>query len=193
MDLDAYRFWVAGNLVSNANRGVFAEWLVGTALDVFNDGDVRTEWDAVDLRYDGLRIEVKASAYSHTWNLDSQAVPRFGIAPQSTAWYAHEPDDWELSSLGDGCEVIDRRSGTWVRFDPPRRTADVYVFCLNTSTPATTELVADPAEWEFWVVPVRLLNERHPDQKTAGERTLDRLVNRIDWNSLKSAVDACRP
>ena len=52
LDLDAYRHWTTGNLVANANRGVFAEWLVGVALDMFEAGDMRTEWDAVDLRYE---------------------------------------------------------------------------------------------------------------------------------------------
>ncbi len=194
LDLDAYRHWATGNLVANANRGVFAEWLVSVALEMFDAGDVRTEWDAVDLRYDGLRIEVKTSAYGQAWDpCGIRTTVRFDIARQSTAWYAHEPEDWELASLGPGCELIDRSSGTWVRFDPPRRTADVYVFCLHTSRPATTENVADPKEWKFWVVPTRLLDERHPIQKSVGERTLNRLVDPVCWNDLKGAVDAGRP
>jgi len=52
--------------------------------------------------------------------------------------------------------------------------------------------VADPNEWQFWVVPTALLDARHPTQKTAGERTLDRLVDPIGWHGLKVAVDACR-
>jgi len=192
LDLAAYRLWVSGDLVGNGNRGVFAEWLVGMALGVFTDRDRRIEWDAVDLRYEGLRIEIKTSAYSLSWDLDSKGVPRFGIEPQSFVWCAHEPEGWELTPLFKGCEIIDRRSGKWARFDPPRRTADVYVFCLNTSMPATTDKVADPNEWQFWVVPTPLLDARHPTQKTAGERTLDRLVDPIRWHGLKVAVDACR-
>ena len=194
MDLDAYRHWTTGNLVANANRGVFAEWLVGVALDMFEAGDMRTEWDAVDLRYEGLRIEVKTSAYGQVWDpCGINTTVRFNIARQSTAWYAHEPDDWELASLGDGCELINRNSGTWVRFDPPRRTAEVYVFCLNTSRPATSAKVADPDEWKFWVVPTAVLNNELDGQKTIGEQRLDRLAESVSWHEIKASVEACRP
>ena len=194
MDLDAYHQWATGDLVANANRGVFAEWLVGAALDMFEEGDTRTEWDAVDLRYEGLRIEVKASAYGQVWDrCGINTTVRFDIARQSSAWYAHEPDDWEVASLGDGCEVINRNSGTWVRFDPPRRTAEVYVFCLNTSRPATPDKVADPDEWKFWVVPTAVLNNELDGQKTIGEQRLVRLAESVSWHEIKASVEACRP
>jgi len=32
--LEALRRWALGSLVENRNRGLFAEWLVGTALGV---------------------------------------------------------------------------------------------------------------------------------------------------------------
>ena len=48
--------WATGNLVDNRNRGIFAEWLVGQALGVIGDDDVRKEWDAVDLRFGDLTI-----------------------------------------------------------------------------------------------------------------------------------------
>ena len=34
VDLEGFRVWATGNLVENRNRGIFAEWLVGTALGV---------------------------------------------------------------------------------------------------------------------------------------------------------------
>ena len=55
-------------MVDNRNRGIFAEWLVGRALGVIEASDVRTEWDAVDLRFGDLRLEVKASGLSQAWN-----------------------------------------------------------------------------------------------------------------------------
>ena len=60
--LDFWR-WSASDLVSNATRGVFAEYLVHTALG----GDttaVRNEWDAHDITtLDGIAVEVKSCAY----------------------------------------------------------------------------------------------------------------------------------
>ena len=50
-------------MVENHNRGIFGEWLVGQALGVIGDDEVRQEWDAVDLHFDGLAIEVKTSGF----------------------------------------------------------------------------------------------------------------------------------
>ena len=51
LNLGEFRLWAAGNLVENRNRGVFAEWLVGKALDAVDPLVPRREWDAADLRY----------------------------------------------------------------------------------------------------------------------------------------------
>ena len=46
-DLTEFQRWATGNLVENRNRGIFGEWLVGQALGVIGDDEVRQEWDAV--------------------------------------------------------------------------------------------------------------------------------------------------
>lgn len=53
--------WAYSDILNNANRAVFAEFVVGTALGV--TASPRVQWDAVDLRYDGKKIEVKSAAY----------------------------------------------------------------------------------------------------------------------------------
>ena len=66
--LDFWR-WSASDLVSNATRGVLAEYIVATALGLA-DG-VRREWDAFDLlTKDGVRVEVKSAAYLQSWGHD---------------------------------------------------------------------------------------------------------------------------
>ena len=55
LDVGGFRDWALGNLVDNAARGWFAEWLVAKALGVIGDGDTRAEWDSVDLRYKDLK------------------------------------------------------------------------------------------------------------------------------------------
>ena len=56
--LDFWR-WSASDLVSNATRGILAEYLVARALEIPSDG-IRDEWAAFDLlTASGLRIEVK--------------------------------------------------------------------------------------------------------------------------------------
>ncbi|MEK3854076.1 hypothetical protein [Cytobacillus sp. FSL H8-0458] len=53
--------WGFSDLLSNSLRRVFAEFLVGSALDSLNQS--RIELDAYDLIYRGKKIEVKSAAY----------------------------------------------------------------------------------------------------------------------------------
>lgn len=158
-----------GDLVDNRNRGIFAEWLVGQALGAIIDGEVRHEWDAYDLLYGEIKVEVKASGLDQTWPQDQPSRPNFNIAPRWRHWVA-ETDDW-------------------VERDQPIRFADVYIFCLHESVPATKENVPDPASWKFWVIPTRKINDELRDQKTVGLATLSRLVVSIKWSDIKGEVD----
>ena len=45
LDIESFGRWAAGNLVDNRNRGIFAEWLVGQALEAIDEGEFRQEWD----------------------------------------------------------------------------------------------------------------------------------------------------
>ena len=166
--------WATGNLVDNRNRGIFAEWLVGQALGVIGDDDVRKEWDAVDLRFGDLTIEVKASGLSQTWNLLVPSTPRFGIPRQKRAWFADTDD--------------------WIVYDEPKRSASIYVFCLHQSVPATNENVADPDSWSFWVVATSTIDDELDDQSSVGVSTLNRLAKPVGWSEIKAAVKrAARP
>ncbi|MDM5312633.1 hypothetical protein [Peribacillus frigoritolerans] len=53
--------WGFSKILTNNLRGIFAEFLIGTALGCLNQ--LRVEWDAYDLVYKGMKIEVKSSAY----------------------------------------------------------------------------------------------------------------------------------
>ena len=167
-ELADFRYWAGGNLVDNRNRGIFGEWLVGQALGVMAEGEIRQEWDAVDLRFGELLIEVKTSGVSQTWNQEGSSTPRFGIPRQKRAWFADTDD--------------------WIVYDPPERTADVYVFCLHQSVPATNENVADPESWLFWVVATSVIDEELDDQSSVGVSTLNRLVEPVGWSGIKAAV-----
>jgi len=168
-ELEDFRYWAGGNLVDNRNRGIFGEWLVGHALGVIREGEIRQEWDAVDLRFGDLLIEVKTSGVSQTWNQEGSSTPRFDISRQKRAWLA-DTDDWTV-------------------YDPPQRTADVYVFCLHESAPATNENVADPDSWSFWVVATSTIDKELDDQASVGVSTLNQLAEPVDWSGIKAAVD----
>lgn len=70
--------WAYSDILSNRNRAVFAEFLVGHALDCLQVP--RIEWDAVDLRYNGFRIEVKSAAAVQSWFQRRPSRVAFGIA-----------------------------------------------------------------------------------------------------------------
>ncbi len=169
LDIDCFRNWALGDLVDNTTRGWFAEWLVGKALGIIGDGDTRVEWDSVDLRYGDLTIEVKASGRSQSWNRQNRSTPSFGIPPRKMAW--------------------DAATNAWESFDPPRRIAHVYVFCLHHAVPASNENVADPASWTFWVIPTERLDDQLGDQKSVGVSRLDILAARVGWSELRDKAE----
>jgi hypothetical protein len=76
-----------------------------------------------------------------------------------------------------------------IPYDPPRRTADVYVFCLHQSVPVTNENVADPRCWSFWVVATSAIDEELEGQASVGISTLNQLAEPIGWSDVKAAVE----
>ena len=194
--IEGFHSWAMGNLVENRNRGIFAEWLVGQALGVICDGDVRLEWDAYDLSYGTTKVEVKASGFCQAWRHVQPSKPIFSIAPRRWCW--------------------DAKTGEIIEHVPPERCADVYVFCLHETKcatdedvsehprytgnangsdeqiHATTENVRDPASWEFWVVSKQRLNDELGAQKTVGLTTLTRRFGKpIAWCEIRAALDRC--
>ena len=93
--------WATSDLLSNATRGVLAEFIV--ARDVGAEGLVRDEWAEYDLRTPaGVRVEVKSSAEIQSWAQARPSKISFDIAPKKPM-------------VGTG----DRQ-----------RRSDVYVFCV---------------------------------------------------------------
>ena len=132
---------------------------------------IASQQRVVDLRYGGLTIEVKASGLSQSWNPRNRSTPSLGIAPRKMAW--------------------DAATDAWESFDPPRRAADVYVFCLHQAVPAVNENVADPARWTFWVIPTERLDYRLGAQQTVRVSTLNSLAAPVGWSELRDIVDLC--
>ena len=140
LDIESFRRWALGALAENRNRGIFAEWLVGQALGAIDHDAAREERMRWDLEYRQNKIEVKASGQA--WN--PRPNPRFDIACR------------KLSS--------DQATGEDIYLDPPKRVADVYVFCLHTPVLATDDNVADPAVWEFGA------DEARPSHQSSNRR-----------------------
>ena len=139
-DMLSFWQWSTSDLVSNATRGVLAEYIVARALGV-SDG-VRDEWAAYDLRAaDGTRVEVKSAAYIQSWRQNRPSRISFRV-PKTRAW--------------------DRKSNR--RSKEKKRQADVYVFALLAHRDQRTLDPLDVSQWEFFIVPTALLDNRTRSQ-----------------------------
>lgn len=156
--------WAYSDLVSNATRGVLAEFIVAKALRC--TGVVRDAWDATDLiTPENIRIEIKTSAYLQSWAHEKESRICFSIRP-SRAWSA-DTNAFESET---------------------RRQADVYVFCLLEHKDKATLDPLDLKQWSFFAVPVSALNERLPTQKTISLKTVKSLAAETRFHGLETAV-----
>lgn len=156
--------WAYSDLLSNQNRGVFAEFLVGTALGVVDKP--RVEWDGCVLIYRGHKIEVKASGFLQSWQQHTLSQVRFDIAPKQ-AW--------------------DAATNTYS--DRALRISDCYVFCLLGETDPTHVSVLNVEAWSFFVLSSRFIDARLGAQKTIGLKPLRQLCRPVTYPDLRTEVD----
>lgn len=156
--------WAYSDVLSNANRSVFAEFMVGEALGCLDSP--RVEWDAVDLRYRGLGIEVKSSAYLQSWPQTRLSTISYDIG-RKRGWDAH--------------------TNTYA--DTPERAADCYVFCLFADTDPAQANVLDVDRWQFYVIAKETIEQVFDSQKSVGLARVQQLCDPVPFAQLKSAVD----
>lgn len=156
--------WAYSDVLSNRNRSIFAEYLVGVALGVVDRP--RVEWDSADLRYGDLRVEVKSSAYVQSWGQDRPSRISFGIK---------KAVEWDAST--------GKYEGT------ARRCSDLYVFCLYGERDKSKVNVLDVAGWEFHVVSTKRIDEEFGEAKTLSLASVRRVGVRCGFDELKAAVD----
>ena len=162
--LDYWR-WAHSGIASNSERGKLAEFIVKCAVNAATP--CRIEWDSVDIvSPDGLRIEVKSSAYLQTWKTNTFSHISFDIAPKKS-WI----------------------SDTNTYYDEKGRHSDVYVFCLFACKDPIIANPLDMAQWEFYVLRTKVLNERVPMQKTISLSSLRKLgAYKTDYAGLSNAI-----
>jgi hypothetical protein len=141
-DLLGFWRWAYSDLVSNATRGVLAEYIVGLALRCV-DGGTRAEWDAADLRTpQGDSVEVKSAAYVQTWKQRQLSKITFNITPTN---------GWDAATNTISTER--------------KRQTDVYVFCLVKHLDKATVCPLNLDQWEFYVLSTNRLNNSVCEQK----------------------------
>ena len=159
----AFWAWAYSSLAENAIRGVFAEYLVGLALGVLDEP--RLEWDAFDLHYGDIGIEVKSSADHQVWKQSKPSIIRFDVDRKK--WWNAKTNEWTTT---------------------PKRPADVYVFCRYRGL-AENAAVVNQENWEFYVVPTLTLDKELGDQKSMGLSRLQQLAEPLPWSEIRKAVD----
>lgn len=150
-DLLGFWQWSASDLLSNATRGILAEYLVAKDLGV-TDG-ARVEWDVFDATtMEGVKVEVKAASYLQSWHQNTYS--RISYSTRST--YA-----WGASTN---------------RFsEEQKRQADVYVFCLLDHKDQRTVDPLNVNQWRFFVVSAERLNEEIGEQKSISLSRLEQI------------------
>jgi hypothetical protein len=157
--------WAYSDVLTNVIRSTFAEFLVASALDLLDKP--RVEWDAVDLRYRGVGIEVKSAAYLQSWQQEGLSTIRFDIA-RKRSWDA----------------------GTNTYAQVPTRSADCYVFCLYPETDPSRVDVLDADAWQFYVLSTDRIERELGDQKTVGLKGLQAMCEPVACGELKARIDS---
>jgi hypothetical protein len=122
-------------------RGVLAEYIVASALEIATN--TRLDWDAYDMvTPDGVKLEIKSTAYLQTWTQPKLSIIEFDIAPKR---------GWDAST--------NKHSGE------ARRRADIYVFCVLHHQEKSTLDPLDLDQWTFYLLPTSVLNAKKPVQK----------------------------
>ncbi|MDW5288746.1 hypothetical protein [Formosa sp. PL04] len=162
--LDFWR-WSVSDILSNATRGRFAEFVVGTAIEI-NPENLRVEWDAYDiLTKDGTKIEVKSAAYIQSWDQKKFSNISFSIKSARS---------WE----GENNMQRGER----------KRHADLYVFCHLKHKVKKTIDPLKMEQWDFYILPTYRLDNYKRSQSSITINSLIKLANPKRYSELKSEI-----
>lgn len=158
--IDFWR-WSVSDIVSNATRGRFAEFIVATATNV--DLTIpRDEWQSFDLiTPEKIKIEVKSAAYIQSWAQKSLSKISFSIKP-ARLW---NNDTGEFNKN-------------------PSRCSDVYVMCLLHICNQETINPLDMSHWNFYVLSTEEINNYPRSQHSITLNSLNKLTNPVPYDEL---------
>jgi hypothetical protein len=161
--LDFWR-WGFSDVLNNTTRGIFAEYLVASALGIATSP--RITWDPYDLTYNGITIEVKSCAYIQSWKQQKASKISFDIRMKQLYDAYGKP-------IGE-----------------PRRHADVYIFCLLHHTDRTTINPLDVSQWEFYLLPTGVINAKVSKQESMALSTIIKLsAERLALHELRARLE----
>lgn len=150
--------------MNNTLRGAFAEFLVASAMDI-DFSYAREDWSEYDLiTKDGVKIEVKCSAYLQSWEQSKLSKIIFTCAPSQAF----------KNQQYDGVSI---------------RHSDVYVFCLHD---CQDKEIADPMnldQWVFYILLTKTLNKEIGLQKTISLNSMLKLnPSKAHFHEIRQAI-----
>ena len=157
--------WSVSDIISNATRGRFAEFIVASALKM-DLTTVRNEWSAYDLTSpEGIKVEVKSSSYLQSWFQKDYSTISFSIKPAR---------NWD--------NLTGKQEPT------PTRQADIYVFCLLKHKDQTTLNPLSLEQWEFYVVPTLTINSYERSESSITLKSLQNLTTPVTYHELAETI-----
>ena len=144
-----------------------AEFLVAKALGL-NTPQNCNGWTLWDILYKNKRVEIKTTAYYHSWRTDGKVSNQrvFGI---TKAYSKYKDPTSEY-----------------------KRQNDIYIFCLNLGNTKENSNPLHLENWEFYVVPTKTINERCKDNKTISLGHIQKITESttgISYTNLKHEID----
>lgn len=163
--LNDFWSWNSSDLFNNTLRGALAEFIVASAINI-NTKESRQDWTAYDLLSNsGRKIEVKSSAYLQSWSKDSLSKIKFSIRPTRS---------WDVENNYS---------------EDVKRWSDLYVFCLYASK-SKNDSPLQLEQWEFYLLPTYVLNEKCENQKSITFCSLLALSPvKANYDTLQDAVE----
>lgn len=167
--------WAFSDVLSNINRAVLAEWLVGSALGCV--GGIRPIWAPWDLDYEGSKIEVKSTSYHQNWKRSPNSRGSFDIKA-TTADFPTDP------AVPFGPEAGYRTD------EEIKRRADIYVFAYYAEEDPTRVDPLDVDGWEFYVLSTPEIEEHFGTQARVALNRIKVVATKVGYEDLRTKVDA---
>ena len=157
--------WSVSDIISNATRGRFAEFIVAMALGI-DLKNIRDEWSAYDLiSNEGIKIEVKSASYLQSWFQRNFSTISFSI---------------KAARLWD--------SSTNTQAEIPTRPSDIYVFCLLKHKDQATLEPMNLDQWDFFVVSTFAINNYKRSKSSITLKSLQNLTTSIKYDQLYQTI-----
>ena len=162
--MDFWRFQFS-NLIDNL--GFVAEFLVAQALSK-DEPDNCMGWPVFDIWYRDKRIEVKSTSYWQAWKKSHKIS--------------------EIRNFSIRKTYLDYQNNK----SEKARQNDIYIFCLDKGKTEETANPLNLENWDFYVVPTKVINDTFGEQKVLSLKRLKGLKpydKEITWNEIKKAID----